>query len=405
MAMSNRAARHRRLPPSPLPQPSHSIVPNYKNFAILNETLANLFAEERSFVTRSTATTIVAATGFLINYCVYDFTGIYFSSLTIIPVILIALFGGLGLGLLYAVILSLAADYYFIQPIGTVFDSVAGYEHFFIITGLAIFVALVGSTLRTAFRRTMLAKQEAERVSILMERLLAIVSHDIRNPLSGIQMGCEFILRHPEPTAKRKSTLAMMLRSVKRADSMIGSLLDVARIRAGNSISLDLRTCDLGAELGLALEEMSLMGCRHIDLAASVSIWGEWAISEIRRALENLVINASKYGEPNMPITVKLERRKGDAILSVHNYGQAISLEDQEKLFQAFQRVGRAENGAVKGWGLGLALVKGIAEAHGGNIAVQSDVVTGTTFTLRLPIRAEAPQQCVNVRVGCSGAA
>jgi len=282
---------------------------------------------------------------------------------------------------------------------------VAGYEHFFIITGLAIFVALVGSALRTAFRRTVLAKQEAERASILMERMLAIVCHDIRNPLSGIQMGCEFILRHPELTAKRQSTLAMMLRSVKRADSMIGSLLDVARIRAGNSISLDLRTCDLGAEVGLVLEEMSLIGCSHIDFAARVSIWGEWGISGIRRALENLVINASKYGATNMPITVKLEREKSQAILSVHNYGQAISVEDQEKLFHAFQRVGRAENGATKGWGLGLALVKGIAEAHGGKVAVESDKITGTTFTLRLPIRVEAPRQSVDVRMGCSGAA
>ena len=218
-------------------------------------------------------------------------------------------------------------------------------------------------------------------------------------------MGCEFILRHPELTAKRQSTLAMMLRSVKRADSMIGSLLDVARIRAGNSISLDLRTCDLGAEVGLVLEEMSLIGCSHIDFAARVSIWGEWGISGIRRALENLVINASKYGATNMPITVKLEREKSQAILSVHNYGQAISVEDQEKLFHAFQRVGRAENGATKGWGLGLALVKGIAEAHGGKVAVESDKITGTTFTLRLPIRVEAPRQSVDVRMGCSGAA
>ncbi len=348
-----------------------------------------LLSEDQPLLRRCIAALLLGLTGFAVAFCVHRISGVYFSSITIIAVILIALYGGLHLGSLSAVTLSLAADYCFIPPVGTVFDTPAGYEHFFIVTGLAMFAALVGSSLRAALRQAVLARQEAERVSALMEKVLALVAHDIRGPLSGIQMGCDFIARHPERTARHQSILAMMARSVGRADSMIGSLLDVARMRTGKSIPLSFQSGDLSAEVAHAIEEMALTGCDRLSLTACERIPGYWALGGIRRALENLVTNAAKYGAPDTPITIALRRQGDDALLSVHNYGQAISAADQTTLFDPFQQAEQTRARTARGWGLGLSLVKGVVEAHGGKICLKSDAETGTTFTLRLPIRTE----------------
>jgi signal transduction histidine kinase len=168
---------------------------------------------------------------------------------------------------------------------------------------------------------------------------------------------------------------------------MIESLLDVTSMRAGKTIKLDFQACDLSVEVGKMVEEISLTDRVRLDYTADNSIWGNWGLSGIRRALENLVGNAIKYGAPNIPITIKLQRRNDQAVLSVHNQGPEIPIEYRENLFQTFQRTGESESSAIKGWGLGLTLVKGIAEAHGGIVTIESAENTGTTFTLELPIR------------------
>jgi signal transduction histidine kinase len=353
----------------------------------LGQKWEDIFARERSFATRSIVASMAAIIGFAAIYYIYGRTGLYFPSLTIITIAFIAIYGGVFIGISLAFILSVAADYFFIPPIGAIFSSHTGYEHFVIIVSLAVLVACLGSSLRTAFRRTILAKQEAERASLLMEKVLALVAHDIRSPLSGLMMGSQFILKTPGQTDKHQSILAMMLRGVEQANSMIEALLDVASIRAGKTIYLDFQTCDLSGEVGRMIEELSLMERGRLDFTAETPIWGDWGISGIRRALVNLVTNAIKYGTPNTPIIINLQRINDHAVLSVHNQGHDIPVEDQEKLFDAFERSRGTENSALEGWGLGLASVKGIAEAHGGVVKVESAKNTGTTFTLELPIR------------------
>ncbi len=355
----------------------------------LKQKWENFFVAERSVVKRFIAASMMAIIGFILTFYLYEATGRnhHFSSLSIVVIVLIALYCGPFLAVSFAVILALAADYSFIPPVGAVLGSRAGYEHFFIIVGLAIFVACLESSLRTAFRQTIQAKRQAEHASIIMEKVLALVSHDIRQPLNGIHMGSELILGNSAQTDKHKRILRMILHSVERADAMIKSLLDVTSMRGGKTIHLDFHACDLGVEVGKMVEEISLTECGRLDFTADKSIWGNWGLSGIRRALDNLVTNAIKYGAPDIPITIKLQRRNDQAVLSVHNQGPEIPIEDRENLFQAFQRTGESENSAIKGWGLGLTLVKGIAEAHGGVVMAESAKNTGTTFTLDLPIR------------------
>ena len=103
--------------------------------------------------------------------------------------------------------------------------------------------------------------------------------------------------------------------------------------------------------------------------------------------IENLCNNAIKYGS-NSPVILSLEAAGKFVKISVHNKGSIISKEDQKSLFDQFRRTNEAEESGKKGWGIGLTLVQGVAEAHGGNVSVKSEAHTGTTFTVSLPIDA-----------------
>lgn len=110
-----------------------------------------------------------------------------------------------------------------------------------------------------------------------------------------------------------------------------------------------------------------------------------WDGEELRRALWNLGTNAVKYGAPDKPITITLKRSDSGARISVHNYGSVIAPEDRANLFDPFARTREAQTKGQTGWGLGLTLVRGCAEAHGGKVSIESDAAIGTTFTIHLP--------------------
>ncbi|RYZ95205.1 MAG: HAMP domain-containing histidine kinase [Proteobacteria bacterium] len=103
------------------------------------------------------------------------------------------------------------------------------------------------------------------------------------------------------------------------------------------------------------------------------------------RILENLIGNAFKYGLDPEPVTVKVDVKNIQVDISVHNEGKPISLQDQQSLFDQFRRAEDTKLGGKDGWGLGLTLVKGLAEAMGGYVSVQSSLAEGTTFMVCLP--------------------
>jgi signal transduction histidine kinase len=103
--------------------------------------------------------------------------------------------------------------------------------------------------------------------------------------------------------------------------------------------------------------------------------------------IENLAVNAVKYRAPETPVTITLCQAQESATLEVHNLGNPISPENQGELFKSFRRIKTVED--RKGWGLGLTLVKGIVDALGGSVALQSTKMSGTTFTVVLPKKAK----------------
>jgi signal transduction histidine kinase len=227
-------------------------------------------------------------------------------------------------------------------------------------------------------------KLQAERA--IREQFVSILAHDLRGPLAAARLIAQMLIRHPERMEERRDLAIKLAQTIDRAEHMIRDLLDANRIRAGNRLPLRLDACDLGAVADEVVAELSALHGERIVLKAEEQVRGIWSAEELRRAVWNLATNAVKYGAPNQPITVTVGHADGWAKVAVHNHGRVIAKEEQARLFEPFARAQSLPADAQAGWGLGLTLVRGCAEAHGGRVEVESDAAAGTTFTLLLPL-------------------
>ena len=222
---------------------------------------------------------------------------------------------------------------------------------------------------------------EAERG--LRESFVSILTHDLRNPLGAAKLSAGLILdKSVNPDVCQKMA-RQITSSIDRVDHMIENLLDANRIRAGERLPLEIEEFDLRCMLKSTLDELSIVHGDRIFLTEFQEVRGYWSRDGIRRAIENLISNAVKYGYPDRPITVSLKQTPQTVIIAVHNEGSPIPPEELANLFQQFRRTKSAHASGIRGWGLGLTLVRGVVEAHGGTVKVES--APGTTFTLELP--------------------
>lgn len=238
--------------------------------------------------------------------------------------------------------------------------------------------------------RVNVERLDAEKV--VRERFVSLLAHDLRGPLSAAAMAAKLILARPERLDERRDLAVRIERNVLRADRMIQDLLDANRLRAGQRLSLDLQVCDLAEIATDVVDDLSDDERRRVALNVPDRLEGVWAPDQLRRALWNLMTNALKYGSADGTVTMDVHREPDSVIISVHNTGPGIPSEDQPRLFEPFSRAVGAE-GRARGWGLGLTLVRGFVDAHGGSLDLSSTSESGTTFTVRLPLDARPYQK------------
>jgi PAS domain S-box-containing protein len=219
----------------------------------------------------------------------------------------------------------------------------------------------------------------------LRERFTNALAHDLRSPLSTALMAAQFVHRFKPEDAQRDHLLQTIVSALRRVDEMVENLLDASLLEAGQSLPLAASSCDLHAIVERTIGDLALVHGKRVIVRGAGETRGWWSGDGLRRVLENLVTNAFKYGAPDTPITVVLEHGADGPRLGVHNYGRALSEVEKQKLFQLFQRTETARVSGQQGWGIGLAVVKGIVESHGGTVAVDSEPAAGTTFTVALP--------------------
>ena len=225
----------------------------------------------------------------------------------------------------------------------------------------------------------------------LREKFMLTLAHDLRGPLTAARAAAQMILRRPD-SSEVPRWASRAIEGVDRVDAMVRDLLDVGRVGAGRRLALELAPCELGAIARDVVEQLELTHGQRFLVTALGPVQGHWSAEALRRCIENLVANALKYGGSRL-ITLRAGVVQGRAQLSVHNEDSFIPAEERESLFQVFRRSHEAEAGPQRGWGLGLPLVRAVAEAHGGSVEVQSDRQTGTTFTVDIPLDARPFQE------------
>jgi len=219
---------------------------------------------------------------------------------------------------------------------------------------------------------------------------LAVLGHDLRGPLNAVLLTAELLSRlsSDAPTTAHTKRL---IRSGKRMQDLLDSLLDYSRSSLGQGIAIRRSQVDLAAELEEELEVVrAALPGRQIDLVVSGKTEGEFDSSRVRESLANLVFNAARYGPEGTAISVDLCGSEGKVVLSVTNQGEPIPDALLPSLFEPLRR-GHGEPPAEpsedssgrSNLGLGLFIVHEVAVAHGGGVEVASGAGT-TVFTVTL---------------------
>lgn len=228
--------------------------------------------------------------------------------------------------------------------------------------------------------------------SALHERFIAALTHDLRSPLGAASLSAEVILRSDDP-AEMKQFAVKILDNIGRVDAMIKELLDSMACQSGQQLPLDITYFDM-LELVEEIRAQAASERSRINISGK-SVNGWWSRDAMKRAVENVINNAVKYGTADTPIHIKVDRAYERIMISVHNEGTPIPLEEQETIFHMYVRAQSAKTGNKTGWGVGLPFVRGVTERHGGSVTVDSTLERGTTFVMDVPIDArpytEAP--------------
>ena len=230
------------------------------------------------------------------------------------------------------------------------------------------------------------ARAEAERAIRLREEVLAVVAHDLRNPVGAIAMSASTMLNLDMNEAERARQLNIIQRAATGMDNLISDLLDVSRIEAG-SFAIRRRRTDVTPMLG---EVIDLFGsqakARRIRLVAEIPDDLPPASCDrdrLAQAVSNLISNAIRFSPPGDAVTVRARHADGQLEVSVMDNGPGVAAADQPHIFDRFWQVDRTSRA---GAGLGLAIAKGIVESHGGRIWVESAPGQATRFCFTVPL-------------------
>lgn len=230
------------------------------------------------------------------------------------------------------------------------------------------------------------ARTELEAALRVRDRVLRIVSHDLKNPLHTVGMAVD-LLEMPISAAQRSKQLEIVRRTIKRANRMVLDLLDASRIESGKAIAIEAHPVEIESLLTEAVDAFNgIAGEKEVDLKCEVDAGTPAVLADHDRTIQvltNLLDNAVKFTPRGGRVELRAAPGGADHVLvSVSDTGPGIAPDLRPTLFQPFAQ---AKDTASLGTGLGLSIVKGIVEAQGGEISVESRVGEGTTFCFTLP--------------------
>lgn len=257
-------------------------------------------------------------------------------------------------------------------------------------------IVLLKADKRRDFERELIkARAEAEtllsmkdREGKLREQFIAIVGHDLRNPIAAVSAGLRMLPQMNIPDAKTQALIPEMQRALNRASQIITNLMDFARGRLGQGVEIDApHAIDLEPVFRDVVGEIRQIARQPIKAVLDLPRPIRADPQRLGQLLSNLLGNAIMHGAPGEVVKVDCRFERENLLLSVNNQGKPIPSEIQASLFQPFERGG--DRDSLQGLGLGLYISSEIARAHNGQIDIESSTAEGTTFTLTMPARFE----------------
>jgi two-component system sensor histidine kinase KdpD len=258
--------------------------------------------------------------------------------------------------------------------------------------GLRLFAAFAAQTALAVGRVRLIEEEERAQAAEASDRLrsafLASISHDLRTPITTIKTAAAVLLGGPDPQGATEATVSID-HEADRLNQLVGNLLDISRIEAGTE-QPNLIPEYLSEVVGSTAARMTpLLAGRCLRLSACEDLpMAAVDAPQIARVLTNLLENAIKFSPVETCIDVDLRIDGEMELIRVHNITAPIPEEDQQRIFDKFHRLGR-KGSEADGAGLGLAICKGIVEAHGGRIWLRNED-NGVAFYVGLPVCSEA---------------
>lgn len=247
-----------------------------------------------------------------------------------------------------------------------------------------LFAQLIGDSLH-AEEKLQEAQEEIAKerhLADVQEQFLAILAHDLRNPVAAISAGLRMLARTAGPEARE--TISLMEATTHRMADLVKNLMDHARSRLGDGIILDrVPNADLARILNLIIAEFRAVAPdREIDAIVDIQQPVDCDAARIAQLFSNLLGNAITHGAQDLPVRVSAGVYKDVFRLQVANEGKAIPEEQLSNLFMPFSKGG--DRPRQEGLGLGLYIAAEIAKAHDGTVSVVSDEAE-TVFTFEMP--------------------
>jgi signal transduction histidine kinase len=245
---------------------------------------------------------------------------------------------------------------------------------------------------REAAEALLRAKQQLEEADRRKDHFLAVLSHELRNPLTPVRNSLYVLDRAPPGSDKARRAREVMERQIDQLSHLVDDLLDVTRIARGK-IHLQRRRIELNELASRTLEDHRFLFERsqlQVDLEpwpGPVLVHADW--NRIAQVLSNLLQNAAKFTPPGgrVKLAVEADAPAGSAVLRVTDTGAGLAPEMLARLFEPFMQADETLDRSKGGLGLGLALVNGLVEQHGGTVAARSDGPgRGAELTVRLPL-------------------
>ena len=256
------------------------------------------------------------------------------------------------------------------------------------------------------FGRQEAARAESEAANRTKDEFLAMLGHELRNPLGAIGSAAHVLARTAAGNHATTRASEIIGRQVQHLARIVDDLLDVSRVVAGK-IALRLQPADLG-EIARRVTTLhgGPAGSRHVITVQAAPTWVSADPTRLEQVLTNLLANAVKYTPAGGEITVSVHRDGDHAVLSVRDTGVGIRAELLPRVFDLFVQADRSLERSAGGLGIGLTLVRQLVQLHGGTVEASSaGPGRGSTFTVRLPVLADPPDSDDAARPAVAGPA